>query len=31
MSDNRNTPIHNEDHTGPIKTPKQLLLAVLYS
>jgi len=22
---------HHEDHTGPIKTPKQLLLAVLYS
>jgi len=22
---------HEEDHTGPIKTPKQLLLAVLYS
>ena len=22
---------HNDDHTGPIKTPKQLLLAVLYS
>ncbi len=23
--------LHEEDHTGPIKTPKQLLLAVLYS
>jgi cytochrome c5 len=22
---------HEEDHTGPIKTPKQLLVAVLYS
>jgi len=22
---------HDEDHTGPIKTPKQLLLAVFYS
>ena len=22
---------HDEDHTGPIKTPKQLLVAVLYS
>jgi cytochrome c5 len=22
---------HEEDHTGPIKTPKQLLIAVLYS
>lgn len=31
MSDTRNTPVHEEDHTGPIKTPKQLLLAVLYS
>ena len=27
MSDNH----HDEDHTGPIKTPKQLLLAVGYS
>lgn len=27
MSDNH----HEEDHTGPIKTPKQLLLAVLFS
>lgn len=24
-------PHHEEDHTGPIKTPKQLLLAVFYS
>ncbi len=31
MSDTSNTPVHEEDHTGPIKTPKQLLLAVLYS
>lgn len=31
MSETHNTPVHEEDHTGPIKTPKQLLLAVLYS
>ena len=31
MSDTSNTPVHEGDHTGPIKTPKQLLLAVLYS
>ncbi len=31
MSDTSNTSVHEEDHTGPIKTPKQLLLAVLYS
>jgi cytochrome c5 len=32
MSDHAhaNTPEHEEDHTGPIKTPKQLLLAVFY-
>ena len=27
MSANDSTTLHNEDHTGPIKTPKQLLLA----
>jgi cytochrome c5 len=31
MSDNRPTTAHDEDHTGPIKTPQQLLLAVFYS
>jgi cytochrome c5 len=31
MSDNSKTTAHEEDHTGPIKTPKQLLLAVLIS
>jgi cytochrome c5 len=31
MSDNHNTTDHAEDHTGPIKTPKQLLLAIVYS
>jgi cytochrome c5 len=31
MSDNSNATVHDEAHTGPIKTPKQLLLAVLYS
>jgi cytochrome c5 len=31
MSDNSKTTAHEEDHTGPIKTPKQLLLAVLLS
>ena len=32
MSDHAhaNTPEHEEDHTGPIKTPQQLLLAVFY-
>jgi len=28
MSDNSPTNVHDEDHTGPIKTPKQLLQAV---
>jgi cytochrome c5 len=28
---NNNTSEHDEDHTGPIKTPKQLLLAVFLS
>lgn len=31
MSNNSQTTAHEEDHTGPIKTPKQLLMAVLYS
>lgn len=31
MSDTRNTTVHEEDHSGPIKTPQQLLMAVLYS
>lgn len=30
MSDPQNS-AHDEDHTGPIKTPKQLLVAVLFS
>jgi cytochrome c5 len=31
MSDNTHASEHDEDHTGPIKTPKQLLVAVLFS
>ena len=31
MSDNRQAPAHEEDHTGPIKNPKQLLMAVFLS
>lgn len=31
MSDNSSATVHDEAHTGPIKTPQQLLLAVLYS
>lgn len=31
MSDTHNTLDHAEDHTGPIKTPKQLLMVVIYS
>ena len=31
MSDNSHAPAHEEDHTGPIKNPKQLLLAVFFS
>lgn len=31
MSDNSTAHVHDEDHTGPIKNPKQLLLAVAYS
>lgn len=31
MSNNSNTTAHDQAHTGPIKNPKQLLLAVLFS
>ncbi|GDX58437.1 hypothetical protein LBMAG30_26000 [Comamonadaceae bacterium] len=31
MSDNSQNTGHDEEHTGPVKTPQQLLLAVLYS
>ena len=31
MSDNSHAPAHEEAHTGPIKTPKQLLLAAFFS
>lgn len=31
MSDHSNAPVHDEAHTGPIKNPKQLLLAVFFS
>ena len=31
MSDNSHATVHDEDHTGPIKNPKQLALAVLFS
>lgn len=31
MSDNSNTTVHDEAHNGPIKNPKQLLLAVFFS
>lgn len=31
MSANSNEPVHVEDHTGPIKNPKQLLIAVFFS
>jgi cytochrome c5 len=31
MSANHNTSDHAEAHTGPIKTPKQFLLAIIYS
>ncbi|MBC7547347.1 MAG: cytochrome c5 family protein, partial [Polaromonas sp.] len=30
MSDNDHTTAHEEAHTGPIKTPKQLLAAVFF-
>jgi cytochrome c5 len=31
MSDNSTATVHEEDHTGPIKNPKQLLIAVFFS
>lgn len=31
MSDNRDTTVHEAAHTGPIKNPKQVLLAVTFS
>ena len=31
MSDNSHDTVHDEDHTGPVKNPKQLLLAVFFS
>ena len=31
MSDNSQAPAHEEAHTGPIKNPKQLLVAVFFS
>ena len=31
MSDTSNVTSHDEDHTGPIKNPKQLLVAVAFS
>lgn len=31
MSDNNPATVHEEDHTGPIKTPKQLLVVVCLS
>jgi cytochrome c5 len=31
MSDNSQATAHEEDHTGPIKTPKQLLVASFFS
>ncbi len=31
MSDTSQSPAHEEDHTGPIKNPKQLLMAVFFS
>jgi cytochrome c5 len=31
MSDNSPATVHDEDHIGPIKNPKQLLLAVFFS
>jgi cytochrome c5 len=31
MSDHSTANVHDEDHSGPIKNPKQLLLAVAYS
>jgi cytochrome c5 len=31
MSDKQTVTVHDEDHTGPIKTPQQLLMAVFFS
>lgn len=31
MSDTSNASVHDEPHTGPIKSPKQLLVAVFFS
>ena len=31
MSDNSHDTVNDEDHTGPVKNPKQLLLAVFFS
>jgi cytochrome c5 len=31
MSDHSAANVHDEDHTGPIKNPKQLLLAIFFS
>lgn len=31
MSDNQHATDHEEDHTGPVKNPKQLLMAVFFS
>jgi cytochrome c5 len=31
MSDHSNATVHDEAHTGPVKNPKQLLLAVFFS
>lgn len=31
MSDHSHAAVHEEEHTGPIKTPKQLLVAVFFS
>ena len=31
MSDNNPANVHDEDHTGPVKNPKQLLMTVFFS
>ena len=31
MTDNSPANHHDDDHAGPVKTPKQLLLAVFFS
>jgi cytochrome c5 len=31
MSDNQHDTVHEEDHTGPVKNPKQFLLMVFFS